>query len=173
MTLGQFFLGLVTLLVATIVYRWQKSVDRKTAALLELRASLSKYAALSHALFLKQPYIGDEEDTEKQTEFFSISDAEIELYTLRDQIYFTAPKNIVDAVLECDRAFRDWKIAFPKLNETQSQENEDFMKKIMNFKSKRERMLLTFREEFESHTKFAGQDWLQGSVSRLFRQKRD
>ena len=168
MTLGQFFLGLVTLLVATIVYRWQKSIDRKTVTLTDLRAALSKYAALSHSLFLKQPYAGEENSDEKLNDFFAISDAEIELYTLRDHIDFTAPDIIVEAVLDCDSAFRAWKIAFTRSSDLSVDEKAAIQSAATDFKFKHERMLLTFRAEFESHTKFAGQDYIENFLGRMF-----
>ena len=169
MTLGQFFLGLVTLLVATVVYRWQKSVDQKTVVLADLREALSRYAALSHSLFLRQPYIGDDNNEQKLADFFSISDAEIDLYALRDQIYITAPSEIVDAVLDCDRAFRDWKISFPKSTEVSDEKKLEVEKTSAEFRLKHRQMLIIFRSEFESHVKFFGQGYIEYTVSRLVR----
>ncbi|MCE8508767.1 hypothetical protein KBY28_09945 [Ruegeria pomeroyi] len=161
MTLGQFFLGFVTIAIATLVYRWQKAVDRETAALSELRELLSRYAVLSHKLFLKQPYRDQEYDPKELDSFFSISDEEIELYTLRDQIYVTAPSPVVDAVLDCDAKFRNWKISFPGSNVADEQVIEESRQASTEFKFAHEKMLLAMRQEISSHNKMPVPDWLR------------
>lgn len=151
MTPGQFFLGIVTLLVATLVYRWQKNVDRETVSLQEMRGLLSRYAVLSHRLYLKQPYRGVEYSEMQLDEFFNISDDEIELYTLRDQIYVTAPEKVRNSVLKCDGAFRAWKQSFPQYGETDSGKINFAREKSSDFKFSHEAMLIVMRSEFNAH----------------------
>ncbi len=51
MTLGQFFLGLVTLAVATLAYRWQKTIDRETTFHVELREQLVSFRRSTEQLY--------------------------------------------------------------------------------------------------------------------------
>jgi hypothetical protein len=160
-TFGQLVLGLITLTVATFVYRWQKSVDRVTVSQVELRKLMSAYAALSHRLFLKQPYFGVEYSEAEINDFFSISDEEIELYTLRDQLYVCAPTSVLDSVLICDRKFRDWKMAFPKNPHIDEQTRNEFVEIISEFKFAHERMLAAMRNELVGQNKLPWPEWLQ------------
>jgi len=111
---GQFFLGLVAICVATVVYRWQKAIDRETAVLAEQRQLYAAYLASSKAVYLGQPYIGVGYSPEELDKFFNMSEPEIQNYALRDQIFLLAPDRIIDAVDKHDRALRDWKVSFPK-----------------------------------------------------------
>jgi len=151
------FLGLITLAVATLVYRWQKIVDRETAALSELRTLLSRYAVLSNTLFLKQPYVGVETSQEDLSAFYTISDGEIELYTIRDQIYICAPDAVVNAVLNCDKCYRDWKVAYTEESDDgdRSAQREKVMDAVSKFRFAHHKMLLSMREEFADHHSFS------------------
>ncbi len=155
MNWGQFFLGLVAICVATIVYRWQKAVDRETSILAERRDLYARYLASSKEVYLSQPYVGVGYSPEELNEFFNISKAEISNFCLRDQIFLLAPKHVVDVVERHDRALRDWKISFPQ----GGFEGEDYHGKISQVKAQDaalrkayNEMMRLFRDEIIIHS---------------------
>ena len=167
MSVGQMFLGLISLFVATVVYRWQKGLDRQAQANIELRDLATKYATVSHTLFLQQPYVGEELSEVEIKTFYGISDLEIELYTLRDQIYVAAPKRVVDAVLHCDQAFRKWKITFPEIGNQEAAMLASGREATTNFKFSHENMLLVLRSEFEAMDRAKAPLWLLDLFSKF------
>jgi len=138
-------IALVTLTVATVVYRWQKLIDRETVIHSELRALYAKYAGALRKVFLSQPYQDGKHSPEELDRFYSISDEEIEIYVLRDQIYLLAPQDVVNSVLACDKAFRDWKIAFPQPGSAQPEAMAEAREKTSQFRSAQNEMLEVMR----------------------------
>ncbi len=124
MSVGQFFLGLVTIIVATVVYRWQKMIDRETVLQNEQRTLFARYVSITRAHFLSQPFKGQEYSPEYLQGFFSVSDSEKEIYSVRDQIFLLASPEVFEAVRKHDEAFRDWKVSFPEANDTDPQKVE-------------------------------------------------
>lgn len=112
MSTGQAILALVTLVVATIVYRWQKMIDRETVIQIELRQIYAKYLATLSREFLAQPAKDGLNDEGSVRDFYSISSNEKEAYQLRDEIILLAPESVVASVKKCDQAFRAWKTEF-------------------------------------------------------------
>ena len=122
-------------------------IDRENIALVELCKLMAAQAALSHKLYLQQPYLGVTYEASQIEEFFSISEGEIELYTLRDQLYVCAPKPALDAVLEVDRKFRDWKVNFPREDDHSDNAKSKHIEKVSKFKFVHENMLIAMRNE--------------------------
>lgn len=168
MTLGQFFLGMIAICVATFVYRWQKTVDRETSVLSEQRQLYAKYVAASKAQYLSQPWRGVQYTQQELDSFFEISEKEIELYGLRDQIFLIAPDSVVDAMDAFDTAFREWKVAFPR-DETPTEEQikhaED---KSQVLRDDYHLMLEAMRKNLKLHGSYS----LQDTLSSLFRESK-
>jgi hypothetical protein len=111
LTLGQFFLGIVTLVVATIVYRWQKQIDRETALQMERRQLYAEYASSAKKLFYEQPF-GNVSYSEKELrKFHEISDAESDLYALHIAVQLISSDEVLNALNSFDSAFRNWRVA--------------------------------------------------------------
>lgn len=162
MTLGQFFLGIVAIVVATVVYRWQKVIDRETAVLSELRQLYGKYLASSKLIYLSQPYRGIEYSKEELKKFFSITETEIENLSLRDQIFLLAPDDVVAIVDIHDQALRDWKVSFPEHGiggENGSQLEKEIRQKDETLRAAYQHMKASFQLDVRRHGKF---DWKLG-----------
>lgn len=154
MTQGQFFLALVTIFVATVVYRWQKSVDRQTEQKKMLSKLYADYIAQVSEHSARQPMIGDHDAEQKAKEFASIGEHEQKVYVLRDQIYLLAPENVVEKLSVCDRAFREWKITFNRNNSDPEQHKTDVKNAFDNFRSNKNILLPTMRKDLARHASF-------------------
>jgi hypothetical protein len=149
-TLGQFFLGLVTLVVATAVYSWQRGIDRRTELQRERRQLYGRYLEATHRHYFSQPFVGLEFTPEQQSAWEGFSDSELECYILRDLISLNCPEDVYSALDQYDRAMRSWKIAFTSLE--LSDKNRLKVKELdkeMDFS--RYRLAEAMRKDLESH----------------------
>ncbi len=99
----QFFLGLVAIFIATVVYRWQKTVDRETAVQSEVRALYAKYLAISQSSYLSNSFFEpsvqeqsvppSDDDIVKRMHILYKEDIEVKI--LADQIMLLAPMDVV------------------------------------------------------------------------------
>ena len=112
MTLGQFFLGLITLAIATVVYRWQKSVDREMQLQEERRVAYVDYLGFLRAIRLNQPMHNANQPHEHVEEWLAITEQEVNLYAARDRIHLLAHGDVIEKLESCDNAFREWKMSF-------------------------------------------------------------
>ncbi len=154
MSIGQFVLGLVTIFVATVVYRWQKTVDRETVALAEQKKLIAEYSAALNALFFSQPYRDQTYTPEEIQIFMTISESEQECYALRDQIFMTSSEEIVRATDELDKSFREWKIAYTKhLKCAEGEEKPEIVKqKTQNYLSSHRAFIAAARKDIGLHS---------------------
>jgi len=146
-TLGQFFLGLVTIFVATFVYRWQKTLDLENQTHHELRKLFSEYSSLLKTLYFRQPYKDADNDPAEVDDFFSISIDEQKCYSLRDQIYMLAAIDVVEATTRADKAFREWKISFPKSFEASDEQILDHEQKRTEFRNAHNSLIMVMRSD--------------------------
>jgi len=157
-TIAQALTALVALVVATVVYRWQKAVDRETSIQSELRKLYAAYISAMAKGYLNQPYIDDANDPEKISAFFRITSDEQEFYALRDQIYLLAPEDVLDAVRAYDLAFRQWKIGFPRFcqnaNGEQAVNAEQHRERDAMLRRSRQITLDVMRSSLREHTTF-------------------
>ncbi|QIR85089.1 hypothetical protein [Paracoccus sp. AK26] len=108
----------IGLMIATVIYRWQKQIDRQTAVYAEIKKLCADYTAAARRAYFEQPYMNDLTNAERVERFFSISEREQEMYVARDQLYLLAPEAIVELVKKHDQCFRTWKANFPKVGQT-------------------------------------------------------
>ncbi|TJZ91105.1 hypothetical protein FA743_12925 [Paracoccus gahaiensis] len=119
---------MVALLIATVIYRWQKEIDRETALQIEFRRLCAEYIKAAKTAFFEQPFIGEESEVEKAKTFLSISTAEQHSYITRDQLFLIAPDHILELIRAHDNAFRHWKMAFSKEFESASDRRQQVRK---------------------------------------------
>lgn len=154
MSVGQFFLGLVTILVATVVYRWQKLVERETALQDKQRELFARYLTLTNEHFLSQPYKGAEYSKEELDEFFGISEAEIEFYSIRDELALISSDRIYDAINKHDEKFRAWKVSFPRETEKSTEVEQRAKFADAEYRNSRHELIGIMRLELVDHQSF-------------------
>ncbi|MCA3447030.1 MAG: hypothetical protein INF93_09975 [Rhodobacter sp.] len=147
----------VALLVSTVLYRWQKMVDRETLVQTELRVLYAKFLAAGNSAYLEQPLKGDHAEvaSEKMQAFFSISAREQDLYTLRDQIVLLAPNEVVNEVRRYDDAFRKWKIAFPQPGEESPDNIQEARNASDELRKQHKRLISVLRDSLRKQQRFA------------------
>ncbi len=154
MSVGQFFLGLVTIIVATVIYRWQKMIERETVLQNEQRALFARYTSITRTHYLSQPFKGQEYSPEYLQSFFSISDSEKEIYAVRDQIFLLASPEVFEAVRKHDEAFRAWKVSFPEANESDPQKIETAKNAAKAYLTSHDQLLVVMRTDLAGHHRF-------------------
>lgn len=154
MSIGQFFLGVVAVFVATIAYRWQKILDRETHQKQTLSALYSQYVSALTLHVASQPMIGDHDAEEKAKRFSSMDGQEADIYSLRDQIWLLAPDSLVVHLAECDQAFRDWKIKFHSDFKDGSEKKMRVKEALLQFNSKKDLLLAEMRKDLASQVNF-------------------
>lgn len=167
MSIGQFFLGLVTLLVATVVYRWQKLIEREAEQQKELRRLYTEYTSALKFHEMSQPFIGDENIDEKAKKFRSLSVEEIQIYALRDQIYLLGSTSVTIALVECDRKFRDWKIAFNTEYTTDERGKGRVQQAFLVYREQYEALLEAMKRDLIAHTSWVPPVWLERLIGKF------
>ena len=170
MSIGQFFLGLVTIIVATFVYRWQKLIDHETKQKEELRRLYAEYTAALTELRFAQPMLDDDDFAEKAKQFFGMEEREVGLYCLRDQVFLLAPDNVVTALDKCDEAFREWKISF-NTNYSSFEEGRGIVRaKYENLLQSQGALLKEMKKDLASHTRFRRKAFVKTVVAKWSKQ---
>ena len=163
--MAPYFVGIIAVIVATVVYRWQKKIDRETVLMSEQRQLFAKYISCLNSHFLSQPYLGVQNDESSVRDFYSISSGEIEIYGLRDQIFLIAPLPVIAHMELCDNAFRDWKRSFTTTDSNDPDGKATVMAAMKEFKKAKILLMNEMRETLQRH----GSDSLLDELKMLFK----